>query len=86
MKSLTRPFRGLAEADGSNEENKIAKPTSYVCMLALIACLNSTNLGFDTGSVGGASILMQDPYNWSDVQTEWFVARYVPSILPLLAL
>jgi hypothetical protein len=73
---MPRPSRGLADAEGKDEENDcMAKPTSYVCMLALIACLNSTNLGFDIGSVGGASILMQDDMNWTDIQTEWFVAR-----------
>jgi hypothetical protein len=47
----------------------------YVCLLALIACLNSCNLGYDIGSVGGASLLMQEQMGWSDFQTEWFVAR-----------
>lgn len=83
MKTLSRPSRRLADAEKrihvdneSNSSNDLAsKPTTYVCMLALIACLNSTNLGFDIGSVGGASLLMQEQMDWSDVQTEWFVAR-----------
>ena len=76
MKSLTRPGRSLAEAEGGDDEDiDLSRPNGYVCLLALIACLNSTNLGYDIGSVGGASILMQDQLGWTDVQTEWFVAR-----------
>lgn len=82
MKALTRPSSPLADAEErSNERCETAedasKPTRYVCLLALIACLNSTNLGFDIGSVGGASLLMQEQMDWTDVQTEWFVARSV---------
>lgn len=81
MISRARPSRGLAAEEGGDTDRGIEnasdseKPTGYVCLLALIACLNSTNLGYDIGSVGGASILMQDEMGWSDVQTEWFVAR-----------
>jgi hypothetical protein len=36
------------------------EPATWYCyMLAAIACLNSCNLGYDVGSVGGAALLMR---------------------------
>ena len=43
-------------------------------IISLVACMNSCNLGYEVGSVGGASLLMQNQYGWTDTQTEWFVA------------
>ena len=45
----------------------------YVILLAFFACLNSCNLGYDTGAMGGAALTMQDEMGWSDNQTEIYI-------------
>ena len=43
-------------------------------LISALACLNSANLGYEVGSIGGAALLIRDEYGWNDVQTEWFIA------------
>jgi hypothetical protein len=50
-----------------------SRPTPYCYMLTAIACLNSCNLGYDIGSVGGAALLMREQMGWSVVQLGLFV-------------
>lgn len=48
----------------------------FCYVLTACACLNSCNLGYDIGSVGGAALLMQEHLGWS----EWELSFYVGSI------
>ena len=54
--------------------NKSTRPVRYVYFLTGLACLNSINLGYDVGCVGGAALIMRDDMDWSALQTESFVA------------
>lgn len=48
----------------------------FCYVLAACACLNSCNLGYDVGSVGGAALLMREEFGWSS----WELGFYVGSI------
>jgi MFS family permease len=48
----------------------------FCYFLAACACLNSCNLGYDIGSVGGAAMLMKEHFGW----TSWEEGFYVGSI------
>lgn len=49
------------------------RPPAYCYMLAGIACLNSCNLGYDIGSVGGAALLMREQMGWTMGQQSIFI-------------
>lgn len=51
-------------------------PQMFCYVLTACACLNSCNLGYDIGSVGGAALLMQEHLGWS----QWELSFYVGSI------
>jgi len=56
-----------------HHETHTSRPPLYTYMLAGIACLNSSNLGYSQGCSGGASELMGDDMNWEVWQQEVFV-------------
>lgn len=54
---IKRAVSGSKGRDGAGLGG--SKPTGYCYTLAAIACLNSCNLGYDIGCIGGAAMLMQ---------------------------
>jgi len=48
------------------------QPTPYVYFLAFMACLNSTNLGYDVGSIGGSALLIKVDLGWNNTQVHDF--------------
>lgn len=46
---------------------------AFCYVLAACACLNSCNLGYDVGSVGGAALLMKEEFGW----TYWEEGFYI---------
>lgn len=70
IESMTRIQAALSETVFA-----VPPPTSYCYWVAAMACLNSCNLGYDVGSVGGAALLMQEEFGWSSGQLSFYVGR-----------
>lgn len=55
----------------------VPPPAPYCYWVAAMACLNSCNLGYDVGSVGGAALLMQEEFGWSSGQLSFYIGMLV---------
>jgi len=72
MESMTRLKSTLSE-----NVFAIPPPAPYCYWVAAMACLNSCNLGYDVGSVGGAALLMQEEFGWSSWQLSFYVGTFL---------
>lgn len=86
------PQTSLQDARGSSLSSSISRiesslsdnvfthppPSKYSYFVAAMACLNSCNLGYDVGSVGGAALLMQEEFEWSSWDLSFYVGTFGP--------
>mmetsp|Transcript_20678 Transcript_20678/g.62912 ORF Transcript_20678/g.62912 Transcript_20678/m.62912 type:complete len:556 (-) Transcript_20678:1338-3005(-) len=57
----------------SPSQRHLEWPNKWVYHKAGIACLNSLNLGYDVGSIGGGALLVQDDLGLSDEEVQIFI-------------
>jgi hypothetical protein len=79
--SLTRIKSALSETVFT-----VPPPAPYCYWVAAMACLNSCNLGYDVGSVGGAALLMQEEFGWSSGQLSFYIGMLVDEFESYLSL
>lgn len=72
MESMSRIRSTLSETVFA-----VPPPAPYCYLVAAMACLNSCNLGYDVGSVGGAALLMQEEFGWSSGQLSFYVGTFL---------